>query len=174
MLLSEAIDTLATATIANGRSKRTAESYREKLGHLVAFLEDRPIGEVTTTDLRRYVADLRAREGRYEDHPYRAKVDGALSPATVASMVRAVKRLFNFLQDEGLVTSNPGRNVSVARPSKGNAPKAIAFNDLRRLLDATTGDDPASLADISCAPRKEPARRARRPRPRRGGAGPRP
>ena len=147
MLLSEAIEALAVATIANGRSKRTAESYREKLSHLVAFLGDHPVDGVTVADLRRYVADLRTREQRYEDHPYRAKVDGALSPATVASMVRAVKRLFNFLQDEGLVTSNPGRNVSVARPSKGNVPKAIAFKDLRRLLDATTGDDPASLRD---------------------------
>lgn len=147
MLLSEAIDALAVATIANGRAKRTADSYREKLTHLVTFLGDRQIDDVTASDLRRYVADLRTRENRYQDHPYRANVDGALSPATVAGMVRAVKRLFNFLHDEGEVTSNPARNVSVSRPAKGKTPKAITFEDFRCLVDATAGDDRASIRD---------------------------
>jgi integrase/recombinase XerD len=147
MLLSEAIEALAVATLANGRSIRTADSYREKLSHLVAFLGDPPAEAVTVADLRRYVADLRGREARYEEHPYRSQLAGALSPATVASMVRAVKRLFNFLHAEGEIPSNPARNVSVARPSKGKAPKAIAFADLRRLVDVTAGDDPASIRD---------------------------
>ena len=61
MLLSEAIEALAIATIADGRSLATATAYRSKLAQLVAFLGDMAIDQVTVNDLRRYVADLRSR-----------------------------------------------------------------------------------------------------------------
>ncbi len=147
MVLSEAIESLVEHTKAKHPYSRTADSYREKLAHLVAFLGDRPVDLITTKDLRRYMIDLATREVRYEDHPYRAKVHGVLSPATVATMFRAVKRLFNFLRDEGEITKNPACTVSVSRPAKGKIPKAIAFEDFQRLVDVTAGDDPANMRD---------------------------
>jgi site-specific recombinase XerD len=158
MKLTDAIDALCLATIADGRSPRTVEDYRQKLRPLVAFLGDREIDQVSTNDLRRFVADLRGRESRWLDHPNRPETAGGLSPASIAGNVRAVKRLFNFLQDDGLLATNPAARLKGSKPKRGE-PKGIGREDLRRLLSATAGDAPnlvrnrailLFLADTGC------------------------
>ena len=144
MLLSEAIEALAVATIADGRSLATAEGYRSKLAQLVAFLGDMPAEQVTVTDLRRFVADLRGRETRYAHTTARPEVIGGLSMATVASHVRSFKRLFKWLHEEGLIASNPALRIKQPKVPRGE-PKAYAVEDLQRLLQATAGSDPVNL-----------------------------
>ncbi|MCA9905116.1 MAG: tyrosine-type recombinase/integrase [Anaerolineae bacterium] len=144
MLLSEAIEALAVATIADGRSLLTAKGYRSKLAHLVAFLGDMPVDQVTVTDLRRFVTDLRERDTRYVSTTARPSVVGGLSVATIAGRVRSFKRLFNWLHEEGIITSNPARRIKVPKVPR-DEPKAYAVEDLQRLLTATAGDDPADL-----------------------------
>ena len=61
MLLSEAIERLVIATQADGLSPNTTDGYRRKLKPLLDFLGDVPVEEITTDDLRRYVAYLRGR-----------------------------------------------------------------------------------------------------------------
>jgi len=101
MRLSEAIDALLLATETNGRSFGTVKNYREKLGYLLKALGDVDIEAVTVQDLRRYVSTQFAR--------VRA---GELAEATVAGRVRMVKRLFNFLVEEGIIDDNPARRLS--------------------------------------------------------------
>lgn len=158
MKLSDAIEALCLATVADGRSPRTVEDYRQKLRPLVAFLGDLEIDQVTTNDLRRFVVDLRSREGRWLDHPNRPQTAGGLSPASIAGNIRAVKRLFNFLQDDGLLSNNPAARLKGSKPKRGE-PKGIGREDLRRLLAATAGDAPnlvrnrailLFLADTGC------------------------
>jgi len=61
MLLSEAIERLVIATQADGLSPNTTDGYRRKLKPLLDFLGDVPVEEITTDDLRRYVAYIRGR-----------------------------------------------------------------------------------------------------------------
>lgn len=158
MQLSEAILALAVATLADGRSERTAGDYRQKLGALLVFLGDVAIDQVTTNDLRRFVADLHSRESRWAEHPNRPQTAGGLAPASVAGYVRSVKRLFHFLQDDGLLASNPAARLKGSKPQRGE-PKGVSREDLRRLLKATEGDAPnlvrnhamiLFLADTGC------------------------
>ena len=158
MLLSEAIEALAVATIADGRSPRTVGDYRQKLGTLLVFLGDRQVDQVTTSDLRQYIADLRTRGKRYAGHPHRPEEEGGLSPASVAGYVRCVKRLFNFLQEEEVIAGNPARRIKGTKPARGE-PKGITREDLRAILKATAGDAPNEirnhamvlfLADTGC------------------------
>lgn len=158
MLLSEAIESLAVASIADGRSARTVGDYRQKLGTLLVFLGDRPVDQVTASDLRQYIADLRTRGKRYADHPIRPETEGGLSPASVAGYVRCVKRLFNFLQEEEVINGNPARRIKGSKPKRGE-PKGISREDLRAILKATAGDAPNEirnhalilfLADTGC------------------------
>jgi site-specific recombinase XerD len=158
MLLSEAIEVLAVATIADGRSQRTVGDYRQKLGALLAFLGDVPVDQIAVADLRRWIAELRTRGLRWPDHPHRPTTEGGLSPASVAGYVRAAKRLFNFLHQEELIPTNPARRIKGAKPKRGE-PKGISREDLRRLLRATAGDEPNQirnhalitfLADTGC------------------------
>lgn len=158
MLLSEAIESLAVASIADGRSARTVGDYRQKLGTLLVFLGDRPVDQVTASDLRQYIADLRTRGKRYTGHPVRPETEGGLSPASVAGYVRCVKRLFNFLQEEEVINGNPARRIKGSKPKRGE-PKGISREDLRAILKATAGDAPNEirnhalilfLADTGC------------------------
>ena len=147
MKLSEAIDRLCVATIADGRSARTAVDYRQKLAELVVFLSDVEVSEVTGHDLRRYMADLRQRDSRYKTHPYRESQTGGLSMATIAGHTRAIKRLFGFLVTDKVLTDNPSNALRVQKPPKGREPKAITLEDMVSMLQATAGDEPAQLRD---------------------------
>ena len=147
MVLSEALEALAVATIADGRSARTVADYRQKLGALVTFLGDGQVDQVTTSDLRRFVADLRNRETRYSDaRSTRPEVPGGLSAASVAGYVRAVKRLFAFLLEDEVIGANPARKLHSPRLTRGE-PKAYQTSDLVKLIQATAGSDPVSLRD---------------------------
>lgn len=145
MLLSEAIEALCVATLADGRSRATVADYRQKLGYLLVFLGDRDVTGVTVQDLRRYVADMRGRGVLYAGHAYKTESKGALSPATLATRIRTVKRLFNWLASEGMIEGNPAQRIQQPKPPRGRQPKAISDGDLRRMI-AAARDDARDLA----------------------------
>jgi len=131
MKLSEAIEALCIATTANGRSPRTVQSYREKLGHLADFLGDPPIEGVTTQEVRRFVA---------------AQYDKGLSPFTIKSRVRALKRLWNFAEAEGIIEENPARRIQTPQP-KREIPKGLRWDDFKALMETTEPGDVIDLRD---------------------------
>ncbi len=139
MLLTEAIEALLLATKTNGRSAQTLRDYREKLGHLVAFLGDVSIETITTTDLRRFVADMMDQSTLYEDHHRCAPIEGSLSPFTIAGRVQVLKRFFNWLVEEALLADNPARRIKRPNPRR-LTPKGITREDLLALLKATEGE----------------------------------
>jgi integrase/recombinase XerD len=146
MLLTQAIDKLVIATRADGRSTRTSDGYRESLGHLAAFLGDRDIATITLADLRAYAAALRTRDQRFTDHPTRSPAAGGLSVFSIASRLRAVKRLFKWLHEEDLLTDNPARRLKLPKlPDK--EPKSISLDAFEALLAATEADSIANRRD---------------------------
>jgi integrase/recombinase XerD len=155
VLLSDAIEALAVACIADGRSAATVADYRRKLGYLLAFLGDRPVDGVTVDDLRRYVADMRSRNTLYVGHAYKTESAGGLATATLATRIRAVRRLFRWLHDEGVIEVNPAQRLKIPRLQRGRRPKAISELDMRRILETASSDvrDYAVvlfLADTGC------------------------
>lgn len=139
MKLTEAINALVTATRADGRSAITIAGYRESLGHLVAFLGDKEVESITLADLRAYAADLRDRQERFADHPSRKPLAGGLSVFSIASRLRSVKRLFNWLTQEEILTENPAKRLKLPKlPQK--EPKALSQAALAQLLAVTDGD----------------------------------
>lgn len=145
MLLSEAIEALCLATLADGRSQATVADYRQKLGYLLAFLGDVDARAVTSSDLRRYVASMRSADTLYAGHTYRVERAGSLAPATLATRIRAVKRLFNWLASEGVIAASPAARIQMPKPQRGRVPKAISEGDLLRMIEAAR-DDPRDLA----------------------------
>lgn len=148
MTLAEAVERLLVATVADGRSPRTVRDYRQKLAGLVEFLGPGcEIGRISAHDLRRYVASLRGRQRRYRTHIYRGEIDGPLSPATIAGSIRAIKRLFSFLEGDQVISENPARGLRAPRMTKGREPKAVSKADFVKLLRAAEGDEPAEVRD---------------------------
>lgn len=148
MTLAEAVERLLVATVADGRSPRTVRDYRQKLTGLVEFLGPGcEIDRISAHDLRRYVASLRGQQRRYRSHVYRGEIAGPLSPATIAGSIRAIKRLFSFLEADQVISENPARALRAPRMTKGREPKAISKADFVRLLHAASGDEPAEVRD---------------------------
>lgn len=136
--MTEAIEALIKAIIADGKSLKTADTYRGHLRYLVDFIGDVEIETITIDHLRAYALDLRRRSQRWTDHPNHDPTEGGLSPFSVASYVNHMKRLFNWLCEEGLLADNPAARLKRANPPR-HGPKGISEEDFKKLLRATAG-----------------------------------
>jgi site-specific recombinase XerD len=148
VLLSEAVEKLCTATLANGRSSRPVQFYRGELARLLAFLGDVAIVSVTVDDLRRYVASLMQERTLYAGRSTRKPQRGTLSPFSVAANARAVRRLFNWLESEGHIAVNPMRRIRAPKPRR-KEPKGVSAEDVKALLATTEAGTVADLRDRS-------------------------
>jgi len=104
------------------KSPATLIWYRGRLSSLVDFLGVTMfVGAVTIQELRQWRASL---AGRYSAH-------------TLHGYVRAARRLFRWLEDEGEIVYSPARRLELPRLPKGQV-KGIEHDDLRKMLDAAS------------------------------------
>lgn len=135
MRLSDALNDFKAA-VTGVLSPRTVEWYAERLGSLLRYLgDDVDVNDIDTRDLRRWRAALLAQKLRWENHPKRPTQNSGLSPYTVAGNVRAARRLFSWLYEEGQIAANPARRLEMpALPDR--EPKAITREDLEAMIEA--------------------------------------
>jgi len=124
---------LSWLAVERGRSANTLAAYRRDLRAYQRWLRSRQVafGQVCEADVAEYVAHLRS-EGR--------------APATIARALVAVRGLHRFLVDEGRAALDPTGDVGTPPVPQG-LPKALAEEDVTRLLDAVVGDDATALRD---------------------------
>lgn len=134
MRLSAAIQEF-DLSLAGVVSSGTRKLYLRILHSLVDFLGDVEVGQITVSDLRRWRASLAERRERWVNNPYRPPAAGGLSPWTIHSHVRIVRRFFKWLTEEKHLGQNPAARLELPILPE-EPPKAIAAEDLRRLLDA--------------------------------------
>lgn len=146
MLLSEAIERLIIETKFANRSKATVQFYKRRLRPLLEFLGDVPIETITRHDLLRFIAYLRDRETLYDDHPIREAIEQALSIATINGFIRAVRRLFHYLEEEGLISNNPARKLRRIKDG-AKEPRGIEREDFLALLKTTCAGTDLDLRD---------------------------
>jgi site-specific recombinase XerD len=146
MLLTDAIQELIIATRSAGRSIRTVEVYQRHLKYFCDYLGNPDISEITASDLRRYAVSLQDRTMRYVGHPTSGTRPGGLERDSISSYMRAVKRLFNWLASENMISVNPARGLRLPR-STDRDPKSYDVDDFVRLLIATQGNTPIRLRD---------------------------
>jgi integrase/recombinase XerD len=131
-------------TVERGLAANTLSSYRRDLARYLDVLARRGVGspaEVTEADVAEFLAGLR--EGTGEP--------GAgyppLSAASAARAVVAVRGFSRFAHREGLAAADPSRAVRPPPPAR-RLPKAIAVEEVERLLEAAGADgSPAALRD---------------------------
>lgn len=137
--LTEAIEGFLLAQVGEV-STSTRRWYRRRLGEFGAFAGPLLLAEVTPGLLRAYRAHL---------------IDRAMTPHSVHGYQRAVRRLFSWLVDEGVIDRNVARDVPLVKLPQ-QAPKAISDDDLRRLLEHLPQEDIRDraiillLADTGC------------------------
>ncbi len=151
MLLSEAIVEFDLA-MQGVKSEATRRWYGPRLRSLLESLGDVEVEQVRTGDLRRWRAGLLARTERWANHPTRPTRDGKLSKETVRGYVRAARRLFRWLVDEGVLEHSPARRLELPPKSK-RAPKAVHPEDVVAMLEVADVREEAVirfLADTGC------------------------
>ena len=132
--LSEAIDGLILASRAEGRADSTLEWYRKRISKFVRFSGDGYIGDFQTSDIRAFTASL------YDQ--------GGLSGSYIAGILRAVKRLFSWCEEEGYLVNNPMERIKIPKPDDIE-PKFITWGDFLRLLATTQGSSTVDRRDAA-------------------------
>ncbi|HVX10538.1 MAG TPA: tyrosine recombinase XerC [Pirellulales bacterium] len=122
--------------VERNSSPLTIKSYREDLEALVAYLGERyptapAPGDVTTLDLRGYLATLHERE---------------YAKTTIARRLASLRSFFRFGQREGWSDTNPAKPLRNPRKSR-SLPHFLSSQDLDRLLSAPPADKPMGLRD---------------------------
>jgi integrase/recombinase XerD len=109
---------------------RTVEAYRRDLFALADWLEHSP-ASVTTEELERYLAELRA---------------AGLSGATIARRVASLRSLFRHLVLIGAADANPAADLDLPRRAR-RLPRVLSPSEVERLIDAAAGTTPRTLRD---------------------------
>ena len=103
------IDLFLTTKQTEGRSPRTITWYRDLLTRFAEFVgngNEARLTDLTIHDARSFIAALRERTTRYDDHPLKPVQEGGLASSTIQAHVRALKAFSNWLHEEGF-TNKP-------------------------------------------------------------------
>ncbi len=121
-LLSPSIDRfLAMVTVEKGLARNTVEAYGRDLAKLLDYLDSAKIScwtDVDSTRIRAFLGSLRA---------------AGLSPRSIARHAVTVRRLFAFLESEGLAKENSMPHVLSPTTSR-KLPHTLSGDDVRKLL----------------------------------------
>jgi integrase len=120
-----------------GRAPKTVASYRRIADKLADDLPGVDVGEVTTTQLRRFLV-----AHAHNAHPWRAGKPKA--SGTRAIEVTVLNSLFDWLTFEQVIKTNPTRRHGmrildrppVGRPEDNDNIVSISSSDVRKLIDA--------------------------------------
>jgi integrase/recombinase XerD len=118
------------ALLAARRAPRTVDAYRRDLKALGAYL-GKPLANVTTEQLERYNAQLRA--------------DG-LSTATIARRTASARSFYRHLQLLGAREDNPAAALQLPRRPRA-LPHVLSPGEAERLIEAAVGTQPRALRD---------------------------
>jgi len=121
-LLSPSIDTfLSMVTVEKGLAKNTVEAYSRDLSGSVEFLLAHHVAawqDVESSQIRTYLGVLK-RKG--------------LSAKSIARHAVTLRRLFRFLEGEGIIKENPMPKVLLT-PGPRKLPQTLSGDDIRKLL----------------------------------------
>ena len=106
-------------------------NFRGMLGSLLNELGNVDVTEITITDLRNWRKKVFSRQTRYGGH--RPQKDGELSPATKQGYIRALRRFFKWMTEEGIVENDLGQRMKLP-PLPSQPPKAVDLADLEKLI----------------------------------------
>ena len=115
-------------------SLNTEQSYQRDLKKLISFFEDKGIkelSEVTKEDLASYISSLS---------------ESGFKAATVSRNVASSKAFFHYLYKEGIVDTDPSLELKAPKIEK-KLPSILTMDEVIRLLDQPTGDNPKDIRD---------------------------
>ncbi len=117
-------------------ANNTVKEYGYNLGMLRRFLKDKPVGEITTEDLTRFLADLVKRG--YKNN-------------SIKNVKSCLWTFFIFLEDNGHIKDNPLEGIKEKRKGRGKRaknrfPVFLTTEEVEKLLSAPDSARKKSVA----------------------------
>lgn len=120
--LLESINAYLSARRIDGLADRTIGNYRQALSAFARAV-DKQAGEITTQDLRGYIAALMSR----------------MRPNSVHTHICTLRAYFNWLALEERIGRNPMLRIQMPRPPRKGYRHGLTAEELERLREACTG-----------------------------------
>jgi integrase/recombinase XerD len=137
--LRQAIDAFLRNELS-GLSEATKSWYRCSLYPFANQVGgDRLLSDLMEVDLLEWYEALNSRTHRYVGSVSRPEIEGGLSPDTRHAHVRAVKRLFKWLYEKGVLTANLAADLKLPRLPRGGR-KGIKDDHVQSILEAARGN----------------------------------
>lgn len=120
------------------RKESTRRSYRYILLALINHIgRGWDVSDVAKVHILRYVEELEAGNVRNVRGDAPVKIG---TPESLYKHIKAIKRFFNYLVDEGILDSSPATRIKNPRPSRRIAPdKALTDAELNAMLAVSQG-----------------------------------
>ena len=131
--------------VVRGVSVNTEAAYRRDLERYVAFLREStsPSGPAGWGDVRGEHVEAFALDLGVGDETHKP-----LAPSSVARTLSTLRSFHKWLVREGLAAADPTVNVRGPKTPE-HLPKSLTIEEVTRLLDSASGEDPRSLRDTS-------------------------
>ncbi|WP_239613895.1 tyrosine-type recombinase/integrase [Cohnella mopanensis] len=152
--LHDLFDIFYSAKAAEGRSPNTLEKYREYFRYFCLYLKDANLEPtmtcVTPVVVRNYMNWMRHEKRKWDGHAHKveANMTVGLSPATINSKVNRLRTMFQFLLNEGHITTNPLANVGQLKESV-KPKRVLTVNELQALMAAPNRKSYAGFRDYT-------------------------
>lgn len=132
MLLSKAIEGFLLDFSLHHSASTAHRAYHPALRHLLRYLRDQPLEEITPDALKQFVYYL-VTEYVPERNPYSTRRGTLLSGSAIDNYWKALRSFFRWTQENGLTKNNPADDLP--RP-KFSPPEVQPFteDEIKRLL----------------------------------------
>ena len=134
MIDSDVEDFISALLLEKGESENTCVAYRGDLERFLAFLKRRGKDDssaVVRDDIVDFLADERAK---------------GMAGATRARRTAAIRMFSRHLKERHRLRANPSDLMDSARKARA-LPRVLTEDEVARMLDEVSGDDPRSLRD---------------------------
>jgi integrase/recombinase XerD len=135
--LDELIVSYLLCCQSEGKSRRTIDSYRQKLEYFAALLEEHGLDEridgIGRQEIRRFIQHLQTEVSAGENNPRRPVEDRGLSAETIAGYARTLRALWRWAVREGYLDESPMRRVRTPKVPRRAMP-CFTNEEVARLL----------------------------------------
>ncbi|OMF21861.1 tyrosine-type recombinase/integrase [Paenibacillus sp. FSL H8-0259] len=137
---------------ASGRSKTTLQSYEDSFRFFCEYMDSRGLAKVlssvTPEFVREYMSWMLNDKVKWDGHEHKGAHEKTigLSPVTVNTIVKGIKNMFKFLNEEGYIPTNPLANIKkVSEPEKEI--QILSIEQMKKLLSVIDRSTYAGFRD---------------------------
>lgn len=141
------------AKVAEGKSPRTLETYRENYRFLTDYMTmqkvPHDVTKITPELIRSYIAWMLTDKRKWEGHAHKREenMTEGLSPVTVNTRLKGPRTMFRFLKTEGLIDNNPFDSVKPVSEPESEI-RVMTPEQLKKLLQTPNKRSYAGFRDF--------------------------